>query len=188
MDAVVAVARKRHQYIWRRKSGITDHRGSFSPSSNSRSMSVAVDGRSEAKSASNTPQTPKRRRKSKATRIKRKAAPEGAANFTTGGSGSELWAGPAHAISPPPSSLPTPNFSLGERRCSSLGFPLSKSNFALQPLLKSAPRESTSSVSGFPCRNDAATETLRRILNLDPVDDQKECRTEKVLAYFVGAR
>ncbi|XP_042400977.1 uncharacterized protein LOC121991012 [Zingiber officinale] len=133
-----------------------------------------IDGYSEAKSPSYSPQTSKKIKRSTPIPINRKPAPKEAAfttdlfhselyagpadtkyapkgsPCTTDLSRSKLWAGPAYTNSPPPSSLPIPKFSLRERRA-----PLSPA------------RESASSVSGFFCHNDIATETLRRILHLD---------------------
>ncbi|XP_042419189.1 uncharacterized protein LOC122007386 [Zingiber officinale] len=217
MDTIVSAARDRHRYICSSKSGITSQFGSFSPSSSFRGMNCrafnsdvafmqslpnkyfTIDGFSEAKSPSYSPQTSKKSKRSTPIPINRKPAPKEAAfttdifhselcagpaytkyapkgsPCTTDLSRSELWAGPAYTNSPPPSSLPIPKFSLRVRRSVSLELPLSKSDFVLQPLSKSAPlspaRESASSASGFFCHNDIATETLRRILHLDIIDD-----------------
>ncbi|KAL2935552.1 Transcription factor SOX-5 [Bienertia sinuspersici] len=88
---------------------------------------------------------------------------------------SELWAGPAYSNSPPPSSLPMPKFSLKPKRTVSLELPALESDVSLQPMAKSAPasptRESARSSLSFLNDDDSATKTLRRILNLDVVDD-----------------
>ncbi|EPS72551.1 hypothetical protein M569_02211 [Genlisea aurea] len=84
---------------------------------------------------------------------------------------SERWAGPAYSISPPPSSLPLPKFSVQSKRMISFDREVD-----LLPMAKSAPaspvRESSSSpgISLFEFSN-SATKTLRRILNLDIADE-----------------
>nr|GEW62230.1 hypothetical protein [Tanacetum cinerariifolium] len=90
---------------------------------------------------------------------------------------SELWAGPAYSTSPPPSSLPIPNFSIKPKRTVSLDLhTVSASDVdLLASLSKSEPTSPTSGgrkgsemefVNGS---DDSATKTLRRILNLDMV-------------------
>ncbi|PWA69485.1 hypothetical protein CTI12_AA298210 [Artemisia annua] len=94
---------------------------------------------------------------------------------------SERWAGPAYSSSPPPSSLPIPNFSIKPKRTVSLDLhTVSASDVDLLALLsKSAPTSPTSGGGKFSeiefvnacddCDN-SATKTLRRILNLDMVE------------------
>ncbi|KAK4355514.1 hypothetical protein RND71_024485 [Anisodus tanguticus] len=88
---------------------------------------------------------------------------------------SELWAGPAYSNSPPPSSLPIPKFSVKPKRTVSLDLPGSPSDIDLPPMAKSAPaspaRELSPSRGGlFDSTTDSATQTLRRILNLEIMD------------------
>lgn len=87
---------------------------------------------------------------------------------------SELWAGPAYSNSPPPSSLPIPKFSVKPKRTVSLDLPTSPSHIDLPPLAKSAPasptRERSPSPGGLSDSTDSATQTLRRILNLEIMD------------------
>ncbi|KAL8236278.1 hypothetical protein R6Q59_017359 [Mikania micrantha] len=92
---------------------------------------------------------------------------------------SELWAGPAYSNSPPPSSLPIPKFSIKPKRTVSLELP-SVSAYdidLLTHIAKSAPPSPTrehhkSSREDIFIRDDEfATKTLRRILNLDLVDE-----------------
>lgn len=88
---------------------------------------------------------------------------------------SELWAGPAYSNSPPPSSLPIPKFSMRPKRTVSLDSPASSSGIEVHPIAKSAPASPTrernvSARELFLCA-DSATETLRRILNLDATDE-----------------
>lgn len=87
---------------------------------------------------------------------------------------SELWAGPAYSNSPPPSSLPMPKFSLRPKRNASLEFPVSASDIDLSPIAKSAPASPTKERSPSPGivfdSTDSATQTLRRILNLEITD------------------
>ena len=84
----------------------------------------------------------------------------------------ELWAGPAFSNSPPPSSLPIPNFSLHQKRSVSLELlPADRSDNVEVPLhAKSAPSSPTagSGVNFFSDDSDTAiaTENLRRILHL----------------------
>lgn len=82
---------------------------------------------------------------------------------------SELWAGPAYSTSPPPSSLPIPNFSIKPKRTVSLDLhSVSASDVDLLALIsKSAPTSPTS--RGRKGSDDSATKTLCRILNLDMV-------------------
>ncbi|XP_060178099.1 uncharacterized protein LOC132608035 [Lycium barbarum] len=87
---------------------------------------------------------------------------------------SELWAGPAYSNSPSPSSLPMPKFSLRPKRTASLEFPASASDIDLCPVAKSAPASPTRERSPSPgivfdC-TDSATQTLRRMLNLEITD------------------
>ncbi|CAA6653800.1 unnamed protein product [Spirodela intermedia] len=83
---------------------------------------------------------------------------------------SERWAGPTYSNSPPPSSLPMPNFSLCQRTVS---FEISRPIFGNEdrPHAKSAPsspdKKSYFSSSDFFIRTDTATQGLRRILHLD---------------------
>ncbi|XP_062085622.1 uncharacterized protein LOC133791716 [Humulus lupulus] len=88
---------------------------------------------------------------------------------------SELWAGPAYSNSPPPSSLPIPKFSIQPKRTVSLELPGSSPDYDMHPIAKSAPASPTREHSPF-TRDifhgaDSATETLRRILNLDIHDE-----------------
>ncbi|KAM3373702.1 hypothetical protein P3S68_012416 [Capsicum galapagoense] len=87
---------------------------------------------------------------------------------------SELWAGPAYSNSPPPSSLPMPKLSLRPKRAASLEFPVSASDIDLRPFAKSAPATPTRERSPSPGivfdSIDFATETLRRMLNLEITD------------------
>ncbi|KAG6495772.1 hypothetical protein ZIOFF_043599 [Zingiber officinale] len=158
MDTIVSAARECHRYIGSSKSRITSQFGSFSPSSSFRGMNYrafnsdvafmqslpnkyfTIDGYSEAKSPSYSPETSKKIKRSTSIPINRKPAPKEVAFTTdlfhselcarpadtkyapkgspcaTDLSRSELWAGPAYTNSPPPSSLPIPKFSLRERR------------------------------------------------------------------------
>ncbi|KAJ8449009.1 hypothetical protein Cgig2_004064 [Carnegiea gigantea] len=88
---------------------------------------------------------------------------------------SELWAGPAYSNSPPPSSLPIPNFSLKPKRTVSLELPVHESDLNLEPMARSAPASPTRGTLGwsddFFWNDESATETLCRILNLDNTDD-----------------
>ncbi|KAI6695552.1 hypothetical protein NL676_023262 [Syzygium grande] len=90
---------------------------------------------------------------------------------------SELWAGPAYSNSPPPSSLPIPKFSLRPKRTVSLDLPGSAPDGMVmhRPIAKSAPasptRDCKPSAKAFFHSADSATETLRRILNLDVTDE-----------------
>ncbi|KAG6495773.1 hypothetical protein ZIOFF_043600 [Zingiber officinale] len=166
MDTIVSAARECHRYIGSSKSRITSQFGSFSPSSSFRGMNYrafnsdvafmqslpnkyfTIDGYSEAKSPSYSPETSKKIKRSTSIPINRKPAPKEVAFTTdlfhselcarpadtkyapkgspcaTDLSRSELWAGPAYTNSPPPSSLPIPKFSLRERRGVSLELPL----------------------------------------------------------------
>lgn len=87
---------------------------------------------------------------------------------------SELWAGPAYSNSPPPSSLPIPNFSLQQKRAASLDLPRSAPVIKLHSFAKSAPssptRESSVSSRDLFLSDDSATQILRRMLNLDITD------------------
>ncbi|CAN4093704.1 unnamed protein product [Withania somnifera] len=87
---------------------------------------------------------------------------------------SELWAGPAYSNSPPPSSLPIPKFSVKPKRTVSLDLPSSHSDIDLPPFAKSAPasptRERSPSPGVLSDSIDSATQTLRRILNLEITD------------------
>ena len=88
----------------------------------------------------------------------------------------ELWAGPAFSNSPPPSSLPTPKFSLRQKRSISLELPPVErpDDVEVRPHAKSAPSSPVGG-SGFDFFNDnetaIATENLRRILHLDITDN-----------------
>lgn len=86
---------------------------------------------------------------------------------------SELWAGPAYSNSPPPSSLPIPKFSVRPKRTVSLELPGSSSEIKFHPVAKSAPPSPTRENSPFTrdIFDTSATQTLRRILNLDIHDD-----------------
>ncbi|EXB22127.1 hypothetical protein L484_002441 [Morus notabilis] len=88
---------------------------------------------------------------------------------------SELWAGPAYSNSPPPSSLPIPKFSVRPKRTVSLELPGLGPDVEMHPIAKSAPASPTRGHSPFTKdifqSADSATETLRRILNLDICDD-----------------
>ncbi|KAF8019890.1 hypothetical protein BT93_G0549 [Corymbia citriodora subsp. variegata] len=98
-------------------------------------------------------------------------------DFSSGSmSFSELWAGPAYSNSPPPSSLPIPKFSLRPKRTVSLDLPSSASDdVVMHPIAKSAPasptRDSKLSAKAFFHSADSATQTLRRILNLDATEE-----------------
>ncbi|KAL9239678.1 hypothetical protein vseg_013979 [Gypsophila vaccaria] len=87
----------------------------------------------------------------------------------------ERWAGPAYSNSPPPSSLPMPKFDMKPKRTVSLELSAFESDLKLPPMSKSAPTTPTSKCSrssaDFFSDGDSATKTLRRILNLDVVDD-----------------
>ncbi|KAK4731965.1 hypothetical protein R3W88_024953 [Solanum pinnatisectum] len=88
---------------------------------------------------------------------------------------SELWAGPAYSNSPPPSSLPIPKFSVKPKRTVSLDLPTtSPFGIDLPPFAKSAPasptRERSPSPGVLSDSTDSATQTLRRILNLEIMD------------------
>ncbi|MCD9640471.1 hypothetical protein HAX54_025808 [Datura stramonium] len=87
---------------------------------------------------------------------------------------SELWAGPAYSNSPPPSSLPIPKFSVKPKRTVSLDLPTLASDIELPPFAKSAPASPTRERSPSPGvlfdSTDSATQTLRRILNLEITD------------------
>ncbi|WOL03125.1 hypothetical protein Cni_G11845 [Canna indica] len=189
METLVAVPHHRNQYCSRSKSRIRNHFDSSPPrgfkGTNCRTFHSGAaflpfpphndfpfNSHSEHKSPGYCSEPTKRGGKSKPIAINPPPAPKGA-TFTTDLSRSELWAGPAFSNSPPPSSLPVPKFSLKVRRTVSLELQLPKSE--LQPMSKSAPssptRESTSSLGLFLHNNAAATENLRRILNLDITDD-----------------
>ncbi|KAG6418734.1 hypothetical protein SASPL_120938 [Salvia splendens] len=111
---------------------------------------------------------------------------------------SERWAGPAYSVSPPPSSLPLPKFSLHPKRTVSLDLPTFASEINMRPIAKSAPASPTRGRSPSPIdlyeydpsspsyprdtfdppsfghlldRTDSATKTLCRILNLDITDE-----------------
>ncbi|XP_004495188.1 uncharacterized protein [Cicer arietinum] len=88
---------------------------------------------------------------------------------------SELWAGPTYSNSPPPSSLPIPKFSVRPKRTVSLDLPDSSPEIELRPMAKSAPSSPTRERLCFTrdlfVNADSATETLRRILNLDINDE-----------------
>lgn len=91
---------------------------------------------------------------------------------------SERWAGPAYSNSPPPSSLPIPKFSMRPKRTVSLELPVANDVCGIEmnhPIAKSAPpsptREHTGSTRNVFVSADSATQTLRRILNLDHADD-----------------
>ncbi|KAK4357398.1 hypothetical protein RND71_023008 [Anisodus tanguticus] len=88
---------------------------------------------------------------------------------------SELWAGPAYSNSPPPSSLPIPKFTFKPKRTVSLELHGSPSDIDLPMLAKSAPASPTRDRSPSPgvlfdSSTDSATQTLRRILNLEIMD------------------
>ncbi|KAL5561701.1 hypothetical protein UlMin_031448 [Ulmus minor] len=88
---------------------------------------------------------------------------------------SELWAGPTYSNSPPPSSLPIPKFSVRPKRTVSLELSSSAPEIKMHPIAKSAPPSPTREHSPFArdifSSADSATETLRRILNLDVQND-----------------
>lgn len=88
---------------------------------------------------------------------------------------SELWAGPTYSNSPPPSSLPIPKFSVKPKRTVSLDLPGSSPEFEMRPVAKSAPpspsREHSPSTRDLFVNADSATQTLRRILNLNINDE-----------------
>ncbi|GMH20856.1 hypothetical protein Nepgr_022698 [Nepenthes gracilis] len=88
---------------------------------------------------------------------------------------SELWAGPTYSNSPPPSSLPIPKFSLKPKRTVSLELPVLESHIDFHAIAKSAPTSPTRGLTHLPdyfAFNDySATKNLRRILNLDIVDE-----------------
>ncbi|CAJ2627837.1 hypothetical protein L195_g015349 [Trifolium pratense] len=88
---------------------------------------------------------------------------------------SELWAGPTYSNSPPPSSLPIPKFSMRSKRSVSLDLPGSSPEIELCVMAKSAPsspiRERLDFTRDIFDNADSATETLRRILNLNINDD-----------------
>ena len=82
----------------------------------------------------------------------------------------ELWAGPAYSNSPPPSSLPMPNFSLCRR---SESFEAHRHKFQISDLrpVKSVPsspeKQSYLSSAEFFTGTNPATKGLRRMLNLE---------------------
>ncbi|KAK9160945.1 hypothetical protein Syun_007286 [Stephania yunnanensis] len=86
----------------------------------------------------------------------------------------ELWAGPAYANSPPPSSLPIPKFSLRQKRSTSFELPSSSPVETMRTFAKSAP---PSPGRGDCCASKSflsvvsATKDLRRILHLDECDE-----------------
>ncbi|MCD9641423.1 hypothetical protein HAX54_027601 [Datura stramonium] len=86
----------------------------------------------------------------------------------------ELWAGPAYSNSPHPSSLPMPNFSVIPKRTASFEMLASASNIDLPPIAKSAPVSPTRERNPSPGivfdSTDSATQTLRRMLNLEITD------------------
>ncbi|XP_051120522.1 uncharacterized protein LOC127244165 [Andrographis paniculata] len=88
---------------------------------------------------------------------------------------SESWAGTACSISPPPSSLPLPVFALRPRRTVSLDLPKMVAEIDLPPIAKSAPtspaRGCSPSASGLFDSIEYATTMLRRILNLEVIDE-----------------
>ncbi|KAI9182369.1 hypothetical protein LWI28_024676 [Acer negundo] len=91
---------------------------------------------------------------------------------------SERWAGPAYSNSPPPSSLPIPKFSMRPKRTVSLELPVANDISGMEmshPFAKSAPpsptRGHTGSTRDAFVSADSATQTLRRILNLDHTDE-----------------
>ncbi|CAL0320566.1 unnamed protein product [Lupinus luteus] len=95
--------------------------------------------------------------------------------FTEDALFSELWAGPTYSNSPPPSSLPIPKFSVRPKRTVSLELPgPSSPEIEMRPVAKSAPpspsRDHSSTRHMF-VNADSATETLRRILNLNINDE-----------------
>ncbi|KAL1559670.1 hypothetical protein AAHA92_09985 [Salvia divinorum] len=63
---------------------------------------------------------------------------------------SERWAGPAYSISPPPSSLPLPKFSVHPKRTVSLDLPTFASEINMRPIAKSAPASPTRGRSPSP--------------------------------------
>lgn len=90
---------------------------------------------------------------------------------------SEHWAGPAYSNSPPPSSLPIPRFSVPPKPSASLELFRAESEIHLQPTSRSAP-PSPKREHGISTRNGfrgayhaCATKDLRRILNLDLMDE-----------------
>lgn len=87
---------------------------------------------------------------------------------------SESWAGTACSNSPPPSSLPFPMFTLRPKRTVSLDLPRLATDIDLQPTAKSAPASPTRgfslSAGDLFDSTESATNTLRRILNLDITD------------------
>jgi hypothetical protein len=88
---------------------------------------------------------------------------------------SELWAGPTYSNSPPPSSLPIPKFSMRSKRSVSLDLPGSSPEMELRVMANSAPssliRERLDFTRDLFHNADSATETLRRILNLNINDE-----------------
>lgn len=196
METLVAVGHHRNQYCSRSKPRITDHFGSSPPRGfkgiNCRTFQSGVailpspptkdfsfNGYSEPKSPVYYSEPPKRSRRTKPIPINAPPTPK-EATFADDFSCSELWAGPAYSNSPPPSSLPIPKFSLRQKRSMSLEIPVPKSEVTFQPISRSAPsspsREATTSINDFLNNATAtstatATETLRRILHLDIVDD-----------------
>jgi len=89
---------------------------------------------------------------------------------------SELWAGPTYSNSPPPSSLPIPKFSVKPKRTVSLELPVSDlPEIDLRKIANSAPcsprGEDSPFARDFLVKDDSATKTLCRILNLN-LDDE----------------
>ena len=95
---------------------------------------------------------------------------------------SELWAGPTYSSSPPPSSLPIPKFSVRPKRSVSLDLPGSCREVEMPLRANSAPSSPRGEHS--PCARDglfdSATNTLRRILNLN-LDDEWDWRSKRLL-------
>lgn len=89
---------------------------------------------------------------------------------------SELWAGPTYSNSPPPSSLPIPKFSVRPKRTVSLELPVSDlPEIEMRKIANSAPcsprGEDSPFARDFLVKDDSATKTLCRILNLN-LDDE----------------
>jgi hypothetical protein len=85
---------------------------------------------------------------------------------------SELWAGPTYSNSPPPSSLPIPKFSVRPKRTVSLELPVSDlPEIEMRKIANSAPcsprGEDSPFARDFLVKDDSATKTLCRILNLN---------------------
>ncbi|KAL2540585.1 hypothetical protein Adt_01563 [Abeliophyllum distichum] len=83
---------------------------------------------------------------------------------------SERWAGPAYSNSPPPSSLPMPNFSLRPKRTVSLDLPTAASEFDLHLVSKSAPVSPTRERSPSPSDMFDSASFVTKMMSSDLFD------------------